>query len=298
MSGDVNGVLVVKVGGATLEDPHASPRLLDAIAGLSRRGGGSGECGGGVVLVHGGGRAVDRQLARLGMETRRHEGLRITPPDQIEQIAGVLAGSENKRVVGELLARGVRAVGMSLGDGNAVPTRTMRATGVDLGHVGELVPTGAGEVATSAAGPNLLRLLCANAFVPVVCSIGIEVSHNGGAGQAPYSRLLNVNADDAAAGVARAIQASGGTVDALVLLTDVPGVLDANKQRIDSLDGATIESLVRESVVSGGMLVKVRAAHATAMALGTPVVIASGTDAASLEALGRGTPTGTRILPH
>lgn len=290
MSGDVNGVLVVKVGGATLEDPQASPRLLDAIAGLSRIGS--------VVLVHGGGRAVDRQLARLGMETRRHEGLRITPPDQIEQIAGVLAGSENKRVVGELFARGVRAVGMSLGDGNAVPTRMMRATGVDLGHVGELVPTGADATGAGVAGPNLLRVLCAHGFVPVVCSIGIEASRKGNAGEADGPRLLNVNADDAAAGVARAIQASGGTVDALVLLTDVPGVLDAKKQRIDSLDAGAIESLVREGVISGGMLVKVKAAHATAMALGTPVVIASGTDAASLEALGQGTPSGTRILPR
>lgn len=282
----MSGVLVVKVGGATLEDPQASPRLLDAIAGLSQRGQ--------AVLVHGGGRAVDRQLARLGMETRRHDGLRITPPDQIEQIAGVLAGSENKRVVGELLARGVRAVGMSLGDGNAVPTRTMRLDAVDLGNVGEVVETAGAD----SHGANLLRVLCAHGFVPVVCSIGIEVSPKGGAGEATGPRLLNVNADDAAAGVARAIQASGGTVDALVLLTDVPGVLDAKKQRIDSLDAGAIEALVRDGVVSGGMLVKVKAAHATATALGTPVVIASGTDAASLEALGRGTPTGTRILPR
>lgn len=278
----MSGVLVVKVGGATLEDPAASPKLLDAIAGLSRRGP--------VVLVHGGGRAVDRQLARLNMETSRHQGLRITPPDQIEQIAGVLAGSENKRVAGELLSRGVRAVGMCLGDGGAVATRTMRVPGVDLGHVGELVSVEGSN--PGGGGANLLRVLSAHGFVPVVCSIGIEVGCEGGG-----SRLLNVNADDAAAGVARAIKASGGTVEALVLLTDVPGVLDAKKQRIESLDGAGIEALVREGVVSGGMLVKVRAAHATAMALGVPVVVASGTDAPSLEALGQGTPKGSRILP-
>lgn len=279
----MSGVLVIKVGGATLEDADAAPLLLDAIAELSRRGP--------VVLVHGGGRAVDRQLAKLGMETRRHEGLRITPPDQIEQIAGVLAGSENKRVVGELLSRGVRAVGMCLGDGNAVPTRTMQAPGVDLGHVGELAASGsaAGDGAAGEShGASLLRVLCAHGFVPVVCSIGIEVGRAG-------SRLLNVNADDAAAGVARAMKASGATVEALVLLTDVPGVLDARKQRIDSLDAGAIEALVREGVVSGGMLVKVRAAHATAVALGTPVVIASGTDPAALTALGRGEARGTRI---
>lgn len=285
----MSGVLVIKVGGATLEDPVASPKLLDAIAGLSRRQS--------VVLVHGGGRAVDRQLAKLGMETRRHEGLRITPPDQIEQIAGVLAGSENKRVVGELLSRGVRAVGMCLGDGGAVPTRKMGPVGnavdlgaVDLGNVG--------EVATSpdtGAADNLLRVLCGAGFVPVVCSIGIEaLPRDAGAGG---TRLLNVNADDAAAGAARAIKASGGAVDALVLLTDVPGVLDANKQRIESLDAAGIERLVREGVVSGGMLVKVRAAHATATALGTPVVIAGGTDQASLDGLSNASPVGTRILP-
>lgn len=290
----MSGVLVVKVGGATLEDAEASPRLLDAIAGLSRRGP--------VALVHGGGRAVDRQLARLGMETRRHEGLRITPAEQIEQIAGVLAGSENKRVVGELLARGVRAVGLSLGDGNAVATRRMRVVGtagVDLGHVGELAATtdaaGArdGEGGGGGGGANLLRVLCGHGFVPVVCSIGIDAAE-----RIAGTRLLNVNADDAAAGVARAIKASGGVVDALVLLTDVAGVLDAKKQRIETLDGAAIEALVREGVVNGGMLVKVRAAHATAVAIGTPVVIASGTDASALAALGRGMPEGTRILPE
>jgi acetylglutamate kinase len=289
----MSGVLVVKVGGATLEDAEASPRLLDAIAGLSRRGP--------VVLVHGGGRAVDRQLAKLGMETRRHEGLRITPAEQIEQIAGVLAGSENKRVVGELLARGVRAVGLSLGDGNAVATRRMRLVGtggVDLGHVGQLATTDAagardGEGGGGGGGANLLRVLCGHGFVPVVCSIGIDATE-----RIAGTRLLNVNADDAAAGVARAIKASGGVVDALVLLTDVAGVLDAKKQRIETLDAAAIEALVCEGVVSGGMLVKVRAAHATAVAIGTPVVIASGTDAASLEALGRGMPEGTRILPE
>lgn len=286
----MSGVLVVKVGGATLEDAEASPRLLDAIAGLSRRGP--------VALVHGGGRAVDRQLARLGMETRRHEGLRITPAEQIEQIAGVLAGSENKRVVGELLARGVRAVGLSLGDGNAVATRRMRVEGVggvDLGHVGELATTDAAGArdGEGGGGANLMRVLCGHGFVPVVCSIGIDATE-----RIAGTRLLNVNADDAAAGVARAIKASGGVVDALVLLTDVAGVLDAQKRRIETLDGAAIEALVREGVVSGGMLVKVRAAHATAVAIGTPVVIASGTDAASLAALGRGMPEGTRILPE
>lgn len=286
----MSGVLVVKVGGATLEDPVASPKLLNAIAGLARRRP--------VVLVHGGGRAVDRQLARLGMETRRHEGLRITPADQIEQIAGVLAGSENTRVVGELLARGVRAVGLSLGDGNAVPTRRMHRPDVDLGQVGELADDEANSRSDQGVGvgvgvgANLLRVLCGHGFVPVVCSIGIDTREVVDA-----TRLLNVNADDAAAGVARAIKESGGAVDALVLLTDVPGVLDAKKQRIDTLDGAAIDALVRDGVVSGGMLVKVKAAHATAMAIGTPVVIASGTDAASLEALGRGSPTGTRILP-
>jgi acetylglutamate kinase len=277
--------LVVKVGGATLEDATTGPLVLDAIAAAARRQP--------VVMVHGGGRAVDRQLARLGMETRRHEGLRITPPEQVEQIVGVLRGSENVRLVGGLLARGCGAVGLCLGDGGCVPTRKIEVGGgVEIGLVGAVAwPEGEGD-----GRGGLLGTLVRAGFVPVVCSIGIE-AEAGGMGGGGGPRALNVNADDAAAGAAQALVRDGVGVSALVLLTDVPGVLDAERRVIAELDGAAIARLVDAGVVTGGMLVKVRAAHATACAIGTPVVIASGSDAGSLAQLGSGAPVGTRVVP-
>lgn len=284
--------LVVKVGGATLEDATTGPLVLDAIAAASRRQP--------VVMVHGGGRAVDRQLARLGMETRRHEGLRITPPEQVEQIVGVLRGSENVRLVGGLLARGCGAVGLCLGDGGCVPTRKIDVGGVEIGLVGAVAWPEDASGAGGRGGAGLLGTLVRAGFVPVVCSIGIEaqgVGAEGGAGGGE-ARALNVNADDAAAGAAQALVRNGVGVSALVLLTDVPGVLDADRRVIAELDGAAIARLVDAGVVTGGMLVKVRAAHATACAIGTPVVIASGSDAGSLAQLGSGAPVGTRVVPR
>ncbi|MFM1889330.1 MAG: hypothetical protein RLZZ565_87, partial [Planctomycetota bacterium] len=101
---------VVKLGGALLDRPETAGSFFSALARLHR------ERREGVVVVHGGGAAVDRHLSALGFETERREGIRITPPEQIEAIAGVLAGSMNKRLVGILRALGLPAVGLCLGD--------------------------------------------------------------------------------------------------------------------------------------------------------------------------------------
>lgn len=260
------GPLVVKVGGATLE--RAGSLWRDVVALHASRGGTTR----GVVLVHGGGNAVDRHLERLGMATLRVEGLRVTPPEQVEEIAGVLAGRTNKHAVGSLAGAGARAVGVCLGDGGAwgIPTRVM-SRGVDLGRVGEVSPAGPGS------GTLLMHLL-AGGFLPVVCSIGLD--EDGG--------FLNVNADDAAAGVASAVGA-----EALVLVTDVPGVLDARGAVIPTLDEAGIDRAVASGVIHGGMVPKVRAALARATASGRPVII---TNADGLGAWSAGKPAGTRVV--
>jgi len=256
---------VMKLGGAVVEDPQSAGGLLEAIAQVaaSRP----------LVVLHGGGKAVDRLLGALKFEVRRVDGLRVTPPDQMDIIAGVLAGTVNKRVTGGLLARGVRAVGLCLGDGGAVPTRRLRA---DLGLVGEVVSDG------SAASAPLLTILLASGFTPVLSSIGMDAA--GG--------LLNVNADDAAAGVARLLGAKE-----LVLLTDVPGVLRRDGSVAGELDGAQIERMIACGEITGGMAIKVRAAEAAATAAGAPVTILSGADPAALAAWASGAGSGTRIVP-
>jgi acetylglutamate kinase len=264
----VTGPIVVKIGGTTLEDPKTSPLLWDAIAALakSRREG--------VIVVHGGGKAVDRLLERLNIPVERKQGLRVTPPDQMDLIAGVLAGSLNKTIVASLLKRGVKAVGLCLGDGGAVPCVRKKLPDVDLGLVGEVA-------LESHVDHSLLNVLMREGFVPILSSIGIEDSGS----------LLNINADDGAAGVAWHVKA--GT---LVVMTDVPGIMDENKRVIPETNAEGIEKLISQGVISAGMIPKARAAAEAARLIGAPIVILSGNDPASLADWSAGMTVGTRVL--
>lgn len=262
----LDGPIIIKIGGTTLEEQRSAPGLWKAVADLSKR------HKGGVVLLHGGGKAVDRHLAALGFTTERREGIRVTPENQIDQIAAILAGSVNKALVGSLLAAGAAPVGLCLGDGNAVPTRKATRYSFDPGRVGEMAGSGDGR---------LLTVLLQQGFLPVLSSIGID-----SAGQ-----FLNVNADDAASGVAATLKAA-----ALVLLTDVPGVLDGQKQVIPQLDQTAVEALIAQGVISGGMIPKVRAALEASQASGAPVVILDGNSPSALASWIAAEPVGTRIV--
>lgn len=260
----MSGISVVKIGGSTLED-------IDSLAPLWKRVAARAAEGERLVLVHGGGKAVDALLARLGMPTTRVEGLRVTPPDQMEIIAGVLAGAVNKRVVGAINARGGRGVGLCLGDGAMlhceVLTRAPSGAPADLGRVG--LAKG-GEAA-------LIRTLLAGGFTPVVCSIGLDAS----------GELLNINADDAASALAASLRA-----DRLVLLTDVPGVKDGSGRVCPTLTPGAIRGMIERGEITGGMVPKVRAAMHAAAQSGSPVLITSTPAFAA-----GGAESGTVILP-
>ncbi|MGA1046034.1 MAG: acetylglutamate kinase [Phycisphaerales bacterium] len=245
---------VVKLGGALLDRPETAGSFFSALARLHR------ERREGVVVVHGGGAAVDRPLSALGFETERREGIRITPPEQIEAIAGVLAGSMNKRLVGILRALGLPAVGLCLGDAGVAECRPSTAFPFDPGRVGEIC----------GGRPRLLEVLLAEGFLPVLSSIGLD--GEGG--------LLNVNADDAAAGLAKLLRARE-----LVLLTDVSGVLGPDGSLLPRLDATEIARGIEEGWIAGGMIAKVRGALAAAEAARVPVRIASWAEPASLLAL-------------
>jgi len=263
------GPIVIKVGGTAVEDERTAPPLWDAVAGFHR------SHPSGVVLVHGGGKAVDRHLERLGIVSERREGIRITPPEHMDEIAAILAGVVNTKIVAALNTRAVAAVGLRLGDGGALPTERATGYSFDPGCVGRVR-------ADATDGCGLLELLLSNRYLPVLSSIGMDAE----------GRLLNVNADDAAAGVAGRLRAS-----ALVLLTDVPGVLDGSKRVVPELTLRGVEGLIRDGTITGGMIVKARAAAAAAGRSGVPVVILSGNDASALSSWAGGSPRGTRILP-
>lgn len=238
----MTGPAVVKVGGALLDDAEAFAGFVRAIAALPA---------GGTVIVHGGGAATDRLLARLGIETPRVQGLRATPSDAIDAVVGSLSGTVNHRIVSALLATGVRAAGLTLTDAGLCRCSPMTLpTGEDLGRVGR---------AEAGDGAAVGALLDAG-ITPVVACIGDD-----GAGGA-----LNVNADDAAVAVAASIGARG-----LWLLTDVDGVRNAAGATLASLDAGEAEDLIAGGVIAGGMIPKVRGALAASARLGGPVTIAS-----------------------
>ncbi|MGA1224222.1 MAG: acetylglutamate kinase [Phycisphaerales bacterium] len=260
-----SGPLVVKIGGALLEQAGAHMEAFAGLVALHQAHRAQG--GDGIVLVHGGGAQVDRQLKLVGIETPRIDGIRITTREAIDQVVGVLAGSAHVRLLGILATQGARAVGLTLSDGGLCACRHTTRFAFDAGEVGEI---------TGGDG-SVVRTLLAGGFMPVVNSIGLSAAGDP----------LNVNADEAACAIARIVGASG-----IVLLTDVPGVLDASKSLIAELDAARIEELIAAGTISGGMIPKVRNALDAAAQAGCPATIASWRDPAAI-ATGS---TGTRVV--
>ncbi len=259
--------LVVKLGGTTIAGQE---HVLDQVAEASRTRP--------VVVVHGGGKRVSAWLERLGVPTRFEDGLRVTDEASLEVTAAVLRGAINVELVAALAARGCHAVGLSGVDGGLL--------------IAERVP-GKGLVAsvTGIRHPLLDSLLAAGS-VPVVAPLAADRD----------GVVCNVNADDAAAGIAR------GLGDAhLVLLTDVEAIRGADGRPIASIDADGAEALIASGVIAGGMIPKVRAAlraigasstrgAATARMPAREAVIASGEDPRAIErAIGDAT-FGTRIL--
>jgi acetylglutamate kinase len=257
---------VIKVGGLAVDDPAQAEPLLRALAALHH------DEPGGVVLVHGGGKAVDRRLERLGLPTVRAAGLRVTPPDQIDEVVATLAGVVNKRLTAALNYLGARAVGMCLGDGAMTTANPLVMPGVELGLVGRI----------TGGDPSVLRHLLDERYMPVLSSIAFG----------PGGVLLNVNADDAAAALASMLGAR-----MLVLLTDVNGVLADDGRRIPFLESDEIERLIGDGVIHGGMIPKVRAALAAANHAGAPVLIASWSDPDAIAHIAKGHAPGTLIVP-
>lgn len=255
---------VIKLGGALMDSPSELAAIGRQLAAMHAAQPGC------VVVVHGGGKAVDRQLAALGMPTERRDGIRITPPEQVLQISGVLSGQVNAQLVACMIAGGARACGLRLADAGLA--RCVRATqlGFDPGCVGVV----------QGGDPSGIHALLSIGVLPVISSIGTSAS----------GELLNINADDAAAAVATILRARG-----LVFLTDVPGVLDAGRQILPELDAASIDQLITSGTITGGMIPKVRGALDTAATTGVAVSIAGWADPGVLSNLLTGGVAGTRI---
>ena len=194
------------------------------------------------VVVHGGGPQIGQMLQRLGIKSEFAGGLRITDKATVEIVEMVLAGSVNKQIVGYINEAGGKAVGLSGKDGNMVKasktTRTIMdpdshiEKAVDLGFVGD----------PEKVDLTLLNQLIGYELIPVLAPLA--TSKDG--------QTLNVNADTFAGAVAGALKAKR-----LLLLTDVPGVLDKSKKLIPELSVKDARKLIADGTISGGMIPKV-----------------------------------------
>ena len=219
--------IVVKVGGAALEEKASMQKCARAVVELSHD-------GHKIVIVHGGGGVLTRTLKLLGKKSDFVNGLRITDAETRDVALMVLAGIVNKSVVAAIVAAGHPAIGLCGGDGMTFRARKKHAEGCDLGFVGEIC----------SVEPRWLEAIWAQDGIPVLSSLAL-----GSDGE-----YYNVNADQMAAACAVACHA-----DALIFLTDVPGVQDGEGSVIPWLNLKQIADLVQESVVAGGMLPKLEA---------------------------------------
>ena len=234
--------LVLKLGGEIVETP-AQRAGIAALAGnvIRTRP---------LVVVHGGGRAIDAELSRRQIAPKKVDGLRVTDADTLDVVVSVLAGSSNTTLVAALVAIGVPAVGLTgvdAGFGKAARVNTHKAADgrtVDLGLVGDPVE----------ADGALIRTLLGAGYVPVVASIGIEAGHETPA-------ILNVNADVMACRIAAAL-----TPCDLVIAGATPGVLDDNGASIPRLGVDDIDALVSSGTATAGMVAKLAACRTALMA--------------------------------
>jgi acetylglutamate kinase len=236
-----NKVFVVKLSGKVTEDQDQLNSLAEEMT-LCQ------QVGIHIAVVHGGGKQLTTIAERLGISQRIVNGRRVTDAETLEVAKMVFAGQINTDIVSALRRSGAETVGLSGLDGNTIHARrreiqrvlnqeTGEVETIDYGHVGDIVEINA----------RLLRLLLDNGYIPVISSLGADEQGN----------VYNINADTIAAEIAVRLQA-----EKLILLTDVDGILrdrDDPSSRLSRVSVEEAERLVRERVVSSGMLPKIAA---------------------------------------
>ena len=253
---------VLKLGGELIEDAAAMQAVAAAIRSLAVREQ--------VIVVHGGGRAIDAKLRARGFEPRFVDGLRITDAAVLDTVISVLAGQTNTALVGALHARGVRAVGLTGADAGIGLSRkadllTAGGEQVDLGLVGQ--PIGASMA--------LLQDLTGLGYVPVIASIGVT----------PDGTLLNVNADTFAGHLAGAIRARR-----LIIAGATAGVLDPTGRTIPELTLQAVDAMLASGAAHSGMVAKLIACRDAIAAGVTDVAIVAGRGTDDFDAA-----TGTQV---
>jgi acetylglutamate kinase len=226
---------VIKYGGHAMGDAALARKFAEDIVLLK-------QVGINPIVVHGGGPQIGKMLERLKIETSFVDGLRVTDSITVEIVEMVLSGSINKQIASEINAAGGMAVGISGKDGHLIEARKLRRSVrdpdsniekiLDLGFVGEPIRI----------NPTLLQEFAESNIIPVIAPIGL-----GEKGE-----TYNINADTVAGAIAAAIAASK-----LIILTDVAGVLDKNKELVSELTLREAKKLMKDGTISGGMIPKI-----------------------------------------
>ena len=255
--------LLIKLGGALLENKEhcrglAAQAAAQALAGHR------------TVVVHGGGKRLSRYLEQGGYPSRFRHGFRVTPPEILDAVLRVFAGEVNHHLVAELQRAGARAVGL---------------TGIDAGlaQAAPLDPALGAVGRVERVEAKVLDLLTEAGFLPTVACIA------GG----KNGEIFNVNADQMAVACA-----AGFAADQLIFLTDVEGVLDAEKKLMPRLKPSEAENLIADGIAEGGMEAKLRAAVAGLERGIGQVRIAAGKEPGVVARLLSGEALGTTIEPE
>jgi acetylglutamate kinase len=228
-------IVVVKYGGHAMGDEGGARSFARDIVMLE-------QSGINPVVVHGGGPQIGQMLAKLGIKSEFVDGLRVTDKQTVEIVEMILCGSINKQIVGFINAAGGKAIGLCGKDGDMVKAAKVSRTtrdpdsnierAVDLGYVGE----------PDKVDTKVLDTVLGKDLVPVLAPVATSVEGD----------TYNVNADTFAGAIAGALKAKR-----LLLLTDVPGVLDKNKNLIKSLSVEDCRRLIADGTATGGMIPKI-----------------------------------------
>ena len=219
-------VIVVKYGGSAMVDENLKKRVIEDVTLLKL-------VGFKPIIVHGGGKEISRWVSKVGMEPKFINGLRVTDEPTME-LAEMVLGKVNKELVQMVESLGVRAIGLSGKDGGLLNVTKKYSNGEDIGYVGEIQKVNA----------DILWDLLDKDFLPIVCPIGLDDSFH----------TYNINADDAACAIARAMNA-----EKLAFLTDIEGVYkDPNDPStlISELQISEAKEFIEKGYIGGGMLPK------------------------------------------
>lgn len=221
-------IIVVKYGGSAMVDEELKRQVIEDVTLLKL-------VGFKPIIVHGGGKEISRWVNKVGMEPQFINGLRVTDADTME-VAEMVLGKVNKSLVQLVEELGVRAIGISGKDGGLLKVDKKLSNGEDIGFVGEVKEVNA----------DILYDLLEKDFLPIVCPVGMDDEYN----------TYNINADDAACAVARAVEA-----EKLAFLTDIEGVYknpDDPKTLISELRVDEAKKLMDDGYIGGGMLPKLQ----------------------------------------